>query len=74
MCQKILLVMIVLLSATHYAAEFVHKQIKLAEGFVEETEKWIIKTSEGMNVICECIFNKSMWLPCRHVCLEEEAQ
>lgn len=59
---------------TNYAAEFVHKQLKVAEkvsGFVEDNGEYVIQTSEGLKKvglsICECVFNKSMLLPCRHI-------
>ena len=59
---------------TNYAAEFVHKQLKLAEkipDFTEDDEGFMLKTSEGLKKVtvtsCECVFNKSMILPCRHI-------
>jgi zinc finger SWIM domain-containing protein 3 len=59
---------------TNYAAEFVHKQLKLAEKVSDVTVddgEYTIKTSEGPKKVtlatCECIFNKSMLLPCRHI-------
>lgn len=59
---------------TNYAAGFVHKQLKLSEkvqNFTENEEGFMVKTSEGLKKVsvqsCECVFNKSMLLPCRHI-------
>ena len=54
---------------TSYAAEFVHKQLKLT-GKVKEGQ-YMVDTSEGSKVVtsttCGCIFHMSMLLPCRHI-------
>lgn len=59
---------------TNYAAGFVHKQLELADkvaSFTAEGDKYTVKTSEGQKYVtissCECIFSRSMLLPCRHI-------
>ena len=59
---------------TSYAAEFVHKQLKLA-GKVKEIKEsngqYMVDTSEGSKVVtsttCGCIFHMSMLLSCHHI-------
>ena len=57
-----------------YAAQFVHKQLHLAHKVSTITangECYVVDTTEGQTNLtpstCECIFNKSMLLPCRHI-------
>ena len=59
-----------------YAAQFVHKQLNLAHKVSAITadadnDCYLVDTTEGQkkltNSACECIFNKSMRLPCRHI-------
>ena len=59
---------------TPYAADFVIKQIRLADKVKEITqaeEEWTVETSQGQKVVnlsrCSCIFQTSMTLPCRHM-------
>lgn len=59
---------------TSYAAPLVVKQIELAKKVKEITEsddQYLVETSEGKKCVslaeCECIFRKSMLLPCRHI-------
>ena len=59
---------------TTYAAGFVHKQLELADKvscFTAVEDKYMVKTSEGDKYVtsstCECIFRRSMLLPCRHI-------
>lgn len=59
---------------TNYAADFVHKQLELAgkvSSITSEGDKYTVKTSEGQKSVtlsnCECIFSRSMLLPCRHI-------
>ncbi len=59
---------------TNYAADFVHKQLELAgkvSKITKEGDVYIVKTSEGQKNVtissCECIFSRSMLLPCRHI-------
>ena len=61
---------------TTYAAGFVHKQLELADKVSCFTDKYMVKTSEGDKYVtsstCECIFRRSMLLPCRHSALSTE--
>ena len=59
-----------------YAAQFVHKQLNLAHKVSAITadaddDCYLVDTTEGQKKLttsaCECIFNKSMRLPCRHI-------
>jgi len=57
-----------------YAAQFVHKQLHLAgkvSTITANTDYYVVDTAEGQKKVtpsaCECIFNKSMLLPCRHI-------
>ena len=59
---------------TNYAADFVHKQLSLVDkvsSITDENGEYTVSTSEGLKkvtlVSCECIFNRSMLLPCRHI-------
>ena len=59
---------------TTYAADYVHKQLKLVDKvheIKEENGQYTVETSEGVKVItlssCGCVFNTSMLLPCRHM-------
>lgn len=59
---------------TSYALTYVIKQIELAKSvkLIEEVNgEFIVNTSEGKKNVseddCECIFRKSMKLPCRHM-------
>ena len=61
---------------TSYAAEFVHKQLKLhvavkVKEIKESYGQYMVDTSEGSEVVtsttCGCIFHMSMLLPCRHI-------
>ena len=59
-----------------YAAQFVHKQLNLAHKVLPITadaddDCYLVDTTEGQKKLttsaCECIFNKPMCLPCRHI-------
>ena len=59
-----------------YVAQFVHKQLNLAHKVSAITadaddDCYLVDTTEGQKKLttsaCECIFNKSMRLPCRHI-------
>ena len=59
---------------SNYAAQFVHKQLLLASKvstITADGDCYTVETSEGRIKLttstCECIFNKSMLLPCRHI-------
>lgn len=59
---------------TSYASEFVIKQLSLIDKVANITEndgEYTVSTSEGLRSVscskCDCIFNKSMILPCRHI-------
>lgn len=58
----------------NYAAQFVHKQLHLAHkvsAITADGDFYLVDTTEGQKKLttstCECIFNKSMLLPCRHI-------
>lgn len=59
---------------TNYAAKFVLKQLKLTEkvsNIIETDGHYSLEMSEGHIAVtitaCECMFNKAMVLPCRHI-------
>ena len=59
---------------SNYAAQFVHKQLLLANkvsSITVDGDCYLVDTTEGKKKVttssCECIFNKSMLLPCRHI-------
>ena len=59
---------------TSYASSFVVKQLKLADKVKEiqrKDEKYVVETTDGTKTVsessCECVFHKSMKLPCRHM-------
>ena len=59
---------------TSYASCFVVKQLKLVmkvKDIRREDDVYIVNTNDGDKVVtqdsCECIFNQSMRLPCRHM-------
>lgn len=59
---------------TSYASSFVVKQLKLVDKVKEiqrKDEKYVVETNDGIKTVsecsCECVFHKSMKLPCRHM-------
>jgi zinc finger SWIM domain-containing protein 3 len=59
---------------TPYAFSFILKQIELAEKVknIQDTEGiFTVETNDGVKIVaeqsCECVFYKSMRLPCRHI-------
>lgn len=59
---------------TSYATQYVLKQMELAKtvkDIIEEDCCFAVQTSEGRKEVsisnCQCIFNSSMHLPCRHI-------
>ena len=59
---------------TSYAPEYVLKQlsqIDKVKDIKDENGQYSVEISEGVRVVtftsCECIFNRSMILPCRHI-------
>ena len=58
---------------TSYASSFAVKQLKLVDKVKEiqrKDEKYVVETNDGIKTVsecsCECVFHKSMKLPCRH--------
>ena len=59
---------------TSYAASFLHKQLELASkvsAITDQSGVYVVNTCEGQKIVspssCQCIFYKSMLLPCRHI-------
>lgn len=59
---------------TSYASEYVVKQLGLIDkvkDIKDDNGEYSVETSEGVRVVtitsCQCIFNQSMLLPCRHI-------
>ena len=59
---------------SNYAAQFVHKQLHLAHkvsAITADGDSYLVDTTEGQKKLttfsCECIFNRSVCLPCQHI-------